>query len=169
LTKAVKNGIFGTKERSVVKSANKDGIKAIAKQQFEVGMQIIKKGLMPMLEPEVDINAKDKAACEDLLLAELLEGLKALKPEEKVMFKLTIPSKPNLYKPLMEHPNTVRVVALSGGYNRVDSCKHLAENNGMIASFSRAFAEGMSAKQTDEEFTTTMDMSCESIYQASRT
>mmetsp|Transcript_11086 Transcript_11086/g.29363 ORF Transcript_11086/g.29363 Transcript_11086/m.29363 type:complete len:755 (+) Transcript_11086:100-2364(+) len=169
LDKAVKAGIFGTKERSVVKENNKEGIKAIVAQQFEIALEVIAKGLMPMLEPEVDINSPDKNGCEEALLAECLEGLAKLTPEQKVMFKLTIPEKANLYKPLMEHPNTVRVVALSGGYNREESCKKLAENSGMIASFSRAFAEGMSAKQTDEEFTRTMDTSCEMIYQASRT
>merc|ERR1719378_1012168 len=121
-----------------------------------------------MLEPEVDINAADKAKCEELLLDALMEGLGKLAPDQKVMFKLTIPTKTNLYLPLMGHPNTIRVVALSGGYNREDSCKQLKENAGMIASFSRAFAEGMSAKQTDEEFTETMDKSCQMIFDASR-
>merc|ERR1712146_800360 len=116
-------------------------------------------GMVPILEPEVDINSKEKAKCEDMLLAALLEGLAKLKEDQKVMFKLTIPTKANLYKPLMEHPNTVRVVALSGGYNREESCKHLAANNGMIASFSRAFAEGLNAKQSDEEFSKIMDKS----------
>jgi len=168
LDKAVKAGIFGTKERSVIKLANEAGIKAAAEQQFVIGKQILAKGLVPMLEPEVDINSPSKAECEKLLLAALLEGLKALTPEQKVMFKLTIPSEANLYKPLMEHPNTIRVVALSGGYNREESCKLLAANSGMIGSFSRAFAEGLSAKQSDEEFTKTIDESCEAIYQASR-
>merc|ERR1712080_108411 len=125
----------------------------------------IAKGMVPILEPEVDINAKNKEKCEELLLKYCLEGLAKLTPDQKVMFKLTIPSKANLYKPLMEHANTVRVVALSGGYNREDSCKQLAQNEGMIASFSRAFAEGMSAKQSDEEFSKTMDTSCQMIYQ----
>jgi fructose-bisphosphate aldolase class I len=169
LDKGVKAGIFGTKERSLIKEANEAGIKAIAAQQFEVGLQVLAKGMVPILEPEVDINSKDKAKCEDMLLAELLAGLAKLKENQKVMFKLTIPTKANLYKPLMEHANTIRVVALSGGYNREDSCKHLSANNGMIASFSRAFAEGMNAKQTDEEFNALMDKSCEMIYQASRT
>jgi len=169
LDKAVRAGIFGTKERSVIKDANKDGIKAVAEQQFEVGKQILKKGLVPMLEPEVDINSKSKAECEDILLECLLDGLKKLDADQKVMLKLTIPTKTNLYTPLMEHPNCIRVVALSGGYNREDSCKHLAANTGMIASFSRAFAEGMSAKQSDEEFSALMGKSCEMIYKASRT
>lgn len=169
LDKAVRAGIFGTKERSVIKDANKDGIKAIVEQQFAVGLKIIAKGLVPMLEPEVDINSPKKAECETMLLECLQEGLAKLTPDQKVMFKLTIPSKTNIYKPLMEHPNTIRVVALSGGYNREDSCKQLAANNGMIASFSRAFAEGMSAKQTDEEFSALMNKSCDMIYKASRT
>jgi len=169
LDKAVAAGIFGTKERSVIKLASEVGIKAVAEQQFEVGKQIIAKGLVPMLEPEVDINSAEKAACEKILLAALLDGLSKLTPDQKVMFKLTIPSEANLYKPLMEHPNTLRVVALSGGYNREDACRVLAQNSGMIGSFSRAFAEGMSAKQSDEEFTATIDLSCEMIYQASST
>merc|ERR1712080_101167 len=127
-------------------------------------MGVIAKGMVPILEPEVDINAKNKEKCEELLLKYCLEGLAKLEPEQKVIFKLTIPSKANTYKPLMEHANTVRVVALSGGYNREDSCKKLAENAGMIASFSRAFAEGLNAKQTDEEFTETMNKSCQMIY-----
>jgi len=169
LTKAARAGVFGTKERSVIKSNNKGGIQAVVDQQFKIGLQILAKGLVPMLEPEVDINAADKAGCEETLLAALLAGADKLKPEQKVMYKLTIPTKSNLYKPLMEHKNTVRVVALSGGYNREDSCKHLAANNGMIASFSRAFAEGMNAKQSEEEFTALMDKSCEMIYKASST
>jgi len=169
LDKAVRAGIFGTKERSVIKDANEEGIKKVAEQQFEIGLKIIAKGLVPILEPEVDINANNKAKCEELLLKYCLEGLAKLTPEQKVIFKLTIPSKTDLYTPLMEHANTVRVVALSGGYDRENACKQLAPNKGMIASFSRAFAEGMSAKQSDEEFTALMDKSCEMLYQASRT
>merc|ERR1712217_417778 len=169
LDKAAAAGIFGTKERSVIKLANEAGIKAVAEQQFEVGKQICAKGLVPILEPEVDINSPEKEKCEELLLAALQDGLTKLAPDQKVMFKLTIPNKPNLYKPLMEHPNTVRVVALSGGYDRAESCRQLALNEGMVGSFSRAFAEGLSAKQSDEEFTATIDKSCEMIYQASRT
>jgi len=169
LDKAVRAGIFGTKERSLIKSNNKEGIKKVVEQQFEVGLKIIAKGLVPILEPEVDITAADKAACEETLLAELLEGASKLKDDQKVMYKLTLPTKDNLYKPLIEHKNTVRVVALSGGYNREDSCKMLAKNNGMIASFSRAFSEGMSAKQSDEEFTALMDKSCAAAAKASST
>merc|ERR1719428_1033395 len=168
LDKAVKAGIFGTKERSVLKAPNKAGIKAVAEQQFEIGKQIIAKGLVPILEPEVDINAQDKPACEQLLLDALMEGLGKLTADQKVIFKLTIPTKTNLYLPLMGHPNTVRVVALSGGYDRAKSCEMLKANAGMIASFSRAFAEGLNAKQTDEEFTKTMNTSCQMIYDASR-
>jgi len=169
LDKAVAAGIFGTKERSLIKAPNSSGIQKVVDQQFEVGKQICAKGLVPIIEPEVDINATDKPGCEKLLLAALQKGLTTLKPSEKVIFKLTIPTETNLYLPLMDHPNTVRVVALSGGYNREDSCKMLAENKGMIASFSRAFAEGFSAKQTNAEFTKAMDLSCEMIYKASST
>mmetsp|Transcript_117789 Transcript_117789/g.340506 ORF Transcript_117789/g.340506 Transcript_117789/m.340506 type:complete len:244 (+) Transcript_117789:1-732(+) len=169
LDRAVAAGIFGTKERSVIKRADEAGIRAAAGQQFEIGRQVLAKGLVPILEPEVDIKAADKDKCEELLLAALLDGLAKLGPEQRVIFKLTIPSKPNLYKPVMEHANTLRVVALSGGYSRDDACKLLAENAGMIASFSRAFSEGLSAKQSDEDFTATLDMSTEMIYQASST
>mmetsp|Transcript_117791 Transcript_117791/g.340512 ORF Transcript_117791/g.340512 Transcript_117791/m.340512 type:complete len:244 (+) Transcript_117791:1-732(+) len=169
LDRAVAAGIFGTKERSVIKKADKAGIQAIVDQQFEIGRQVLAKGLVPILEPEVDIKAADKDKCEELLLAALMDGLAKLTPEQRVIFKLTIPSKPNLYKPVMEHANTLRVVALSGGYSRDDACKLLAENAGMIASFSRAFSEGLSAKQSDEDFTATLDMSTEMIYQASST
>jgi len=168
LDKAVAAGIFGTKERSVIKRASVAGIEAVVQQQFEVGRQVLAKGLVPMLEPEIDIKAPDKEECERLLLDCLMQGLRKLSPGERVMFKLTLPTKPNLYLPLMSHPNTVRVVALSGGYDRAESCKYLGENIAVIASFSRAFAEGMNAKQSDEEFTKTMDESCEAIYQASR-
>lgn len=167
LDKAVAAGIWGTKERSVIKTCNEAGIQAAAAQQFEIGKQIIAKGLVPILEPEVDINSPDKAECEKVLLAALLDGLSKLTPDQKVIFKLSIPTEANLYKPLMEHPNTVRVVALSGGYNREEACKRLAENSGMIGSFSRAFAEGLDAKQSDEEFTKIIDMSCEMITKAS--
>lgn len=169
LDKAVAAGVFGTKERSVIKQANEAGIRAAAEQQFEVGRQVLAKGLVPILEPEVDINAPDKGKCEALLLDALMEGLAKLAPDQRVIFKLTIPSTPNLYAPIMKHPNTIRVVALSGGYNREEACKVLAANAGMIGSFSRAFAEGLSAKQSEEEFTQTLDNSIEMIYQASST
>merc|ERR1719433_2008409 len=146
----------------------KQASKPLQNSSSRVGKQIIAKGLVPMLEPEVDINSPDKALCEDMLLKALMEGLAKLAPDQKVMFKLTIPSKANLYLPLMSHPNTIRVVALSGGYNREDSCKILKGNVGMIASFSRAFLEGMDAKQSEEEFTKLMDKSCQMIYEASR-
>lgn len=169
LDKAVRNGIFGTKERSLIKEPNEECIKKIVEQQFEVGLKVIAKGLVPMLEPEVDIQAEHKEQCEELLLKHLLIGLKNLTPEQKVIFKLSIPTRRNMYKPLMEHPNTVKVVALSGGYTRDEACKLLSANNGMIGSFSRAFAEGLSAKQTDREFTEVLDKSCDMILEASRT
>merc|ERR1719181_1400645 len=169
LDKARRAGIFGTKERSVIKAPNKEAIQKVAEQQFEVGLKVLAKGMVPILEPEVDINANQKEKCEEILQKYLLEGAAKLKPEQKVIYKLTIPTKANHYKELIAHGNTLKVVALSGGYNREDSCKKLAAEEGMIASFSRAFAEGMSAKQSDEEFTALMDKSCEMIYQASRT
>merc|ERR1712164_44748 len=125
-------------------------------QQFEFGKRTIAKGMIPILEPEVDITAKDKEKIEDLLLPELVAGLKTLGPDDKVIFKLTLPEKANLYKPLMDDPHVVRVVALSGGYDLAESNKRLAENNGMIASFSRTLREGLNVKQTDEEFTKTL-------------
>lgn len=167
LDKAVAAGIFGTKERSVIKLNNAAGIKALVEQQFDVGKQVIAKGLVPILEPEVDINAPDKDKCEQALLGHLLDGLARLSPDQKVIFKLTLPSQLNLYQAVMIHPNTIRVVALSGGYNREDACKMLAANPGMIASFSRALSEGLSIKQTEEEFTHALDQSIEMIYQAS--
>jgi len=169
LSKAVAAGIFGTKERSVIKLANEAGIQAVVDQQFEIAKQVLGHGLVPILEPEVDINSPEKDKCEEILLKALLDGANKLAPDQKVMYKLTIPKVINLYKPLVEHKNTVRVVALSGGYNREDSCKFLAEQDGMIGSFSRAFAEGLSAQQSEAEFTKTIDLSCEMIYQASRT
>lgn len=168
LEKARKNHIFGTKMRSVIKDANEEGIKALVEQQFEIGVRIIKAGMTPIIEPEVDINSPHKEQCEELLLKYLVESLDKLK-DEKVIIKLTLPSKENLYKPLIEHPSTIRIVALSGGYSHDQAIKLLAKNNGMIASFSRSFAEGLSAKQSEEDFNEAMDKSCEDIYEASRT
>jgi len=168
LEKARKNHIFGTKMRSVIKDANEEGIKALVEQQFEIGVRIIKAGMTPIIEPEVDINSPHKEQCEELLLKYLIESLDKLK-DEKVIIKLTLPSKENLYKPLIEHPSTIRIVALSGGYSHDQAIKLLAKNNGMIASFSRSFAEGLSAKQSEEDFNQAMDKSCEDIYEASRT
>ena len=166
LDKAVAQQIFGTKMRSVVKSANPEGIAAIVEQQFDVAKQIIAKGLVPIVEPEVDIHATDKAEAEVLLKAELLKQLDAL-GDDLVMLKLTLPETANFYAECVDHKNCLKVVALSGGYNRDEANRRVAENHGMIASFSRALTEGLSAKQTDDEFNTALDSAIESIYQAS--
>ncbi len=169
LDRAVANGIFGTKMRSVIKLANADGIKAVVEQQFEVGKRIVAKGLVPIIEPEVDIHSPDKAQAEVLLKAGLLEHLNALGADQKVMLKLTLPETDNFYKECIEHPNCVRVVALSGGYSRQEANARLGRNNGMIASFSRALSEGLSAKQSEAEFDKTLDASIQSIFDASKT
>lgn len=168
LAKANAKDVFGTKMRSVVKLANHEGIKAIVEQQFEVGKQILAAGLVPIIEPEVDINSPEKAEAEALLKLEILTQLNLL-DEEKVMLKLTIPTEANFYKELVDHPKVIKVVALSGGYSRDDANAKLAENQGMIASFSRALTEGVSAQQSDEEFEATLDKAIEGIYQASLT
>jgi len=169
LARAAGHGVFGTKMRSVIKSANPGGIAAIAEQQFAVGRQILAGGLVPILEPEVDIHAVDKQQCEDILLAELLDRLAGVPDGEQVIFKLSLPSTDNFYRPLIEHPKVLRVVALSGGYSRDDACAILARNHGMIASFSRALTEGLSAKQSDAEFTAKLDATIAEIYAASVT
>jgi fructose-bisphosphate aldolase class I len=162
LDRGVSKGIFGTKMRSVIKLANASGIKAVVDQQFEVGRQILAKGLVPILEPEVDINSPEKAQAEDLLKANLLDGLSGL-GDQKVMFKLTLPDQDGFYKECIEHPNIVRVVALSGGYSREDANAKLARNHGMVASFSRALTEGLTAQQTAAEFDKMLDESIQSI------
>jgi fructose-bisphosphate aldolase, class I len=167
LARAVKLGIFGTKMRSVIHQASEKGIAAIAAQQFEVGAQIIKHGLVPILEPEVSIKSADKAECEKILRDELLKGLDALPESSNVMIKLTIPSEADFYRPLIEHPRVVRVVALSGGYTRSDACKKLAENHGMIASFSRALINELKKPMSDAEFDKTLEESINEIYDAS--
>ncbi len=167
LTRAKAAGIFGTKMRSVIKSADPDGIAAIVAQQFEVGAQIIAHGLVPIIEPEVDIHAPDKADCEVLLREALLDELSRLDEDQLVMFKLTLPEKPNHYADCQAHPNVVKVVALSGGYSRDEANRRLSENNGMVASFSRALSEGLSAQQSDAEFSDTLNNSIQSIYDAS--
>jgi fructose-bisphosphate aldolase class I len=169
LDKAVANGIFGTKMRSVIKLANPDGIRSVVAQQFEIGKQIIAKGLVPIIEPEVDINSPEKAEAESILREELLANLDALGENEKVIFKLTLPEQANYYKSCIQHPNVLRVVALSGGYSRQEANQRLSENNGMIASFSRALSEGLSARQSDEEFTETLGTSIDAIVAASAT
>ena len=169
LQKAKAKNIFGTKMRSVVKQANPEGIAAIVRQQFEVGRQIIAAGLVPIIEPEVDIRCPDKARAEDLLKAEILKELDALGDDQTVMLKLTLPEKDNFYRECIEHPRVLKVVALSGGYSRDEANAKLARNNGMVASFSRALAEGLTAQQTDEEFTAMLDASIQSIFDASST
>ena len=167
LERAVKAGIFGTKMRSVIERASAAGIAAIAQQQFEVGAQISAKGLVPILEPEVSIKAPDKAEAEALLRDELLKGLDALPDSRNVMIKLTIPDVPDFYKPLIDHPRVVRVVALSGGYSRSDACERLTHNHGMIASFSRALINDLTKQMSDAEFDATLAASIDEIYQAS--
>lgn len=166
--RAVAKGIFGTKMRSVIDAANARGIAAIVAQQFEVGKQILSHGLVPIIEPEVSISIPDKAEAEDILLAEIKKHLDDLPADKQVMLKLTLPTKPNLYKPLIDHPRVMRVVALSGGYSREDANAKLAQNTGMIASFSRALTEGLSARQSDDEFNAMLASSVDSIFEASR-
>jgi fructose-bisphosphate aldolase class I len=167
LARAVKLGVFGTKMRSVIHHANEQGIAAVVKQQFEVGAQIIGHGLVPILEPEVSIKSPDKKGAEKILRDELIKGLDALPESSQVMIKLTIPDEVDFYRPLIEHPRVVRVVALSGGYTRSDACKRLAENHGMIASFSRALINELKKSMSDDEFNTTLKESIDEIYDAS--
>jgi len=167
--KAVSKGVFGTKMRSVIKAANKKGIDAVVAQQFEVGKQIIGHGLVPIIEPEVDINIPDKTEAESILRDALVAELDKLSAEQPVMLKLTIPNVDNFYADLVRHPRVVRLVALSGGYSREDANAKLSRNNGMIASFSRALAEGLFAQQSDEEFNSILDATIAGIYAASIT
>src|SRR5690348_11777650 len=167
LTRAGKLGVFGTKMRSVINLASKDGIAAIVAQQFEVGAQIAKHGLMPILEPEVSIKSPDKAGAEAILKAELTRHLEAAPDGPQVMFKLTLPEVPDLYLPLVKHKRVTRVVALSGGYTRAEACRRLAANHGVIASFSRALVEELRHSMSDAEFEAALAKSIEEIYQAS--
>ena len=169
LAKAKKKHIFGTKMRSVVKQANPKGIAAIVRQQFEIGRQIIAAGLVPIIEPEVDIHCPDKAAAEKLLKEGILAELDRLDESQTVMLKLTLPEQDNFYRDCIEHPRVLKVVALSGGYTREEANEKLARNNGMVASFSRALAEGLRAEQSDEAFHATLDASIGSIFAASST
>ena len=169
LKKAVSKHIFGTKMRSVIKQANAAGINAVVKQQFEIGKQIIAAGLVPIIEPEVDIHCPQKAQAESLLKTAMLAELNKLNPDQVVMLKLTLPEQDNFYKECVAHPNVLKVVALSGGYSRADANDRLARNNGMVASFSRALSEGLTAQQSDAEFNAMLDAAVESIYQASKT
>ena len=163
------NEVFGTKMRSVIKTANESGVKAIVDQQFEIGKQIISAGLIPILEPEVDIHSETKDKAEQMLLELLMEHISGLSSGQRVMLKLSLPNGDNLFTPCIEHPNVLRVVALSGGYSREDANARLTRNNGMTASFSRALTEGLTAQQPEEEFNSMLDSTIESIFQASKT
>lgn len=169
LARAVAKNIFGTKMRSFIAAANEAGIAEVVDQQFEIGKQIFAAGLVPIIEPEVDIQAPDKADAEELLHAQLLAQLNALPETTEVMLKLTIPTQDDLYADLIAHPRVMRVVALSGGYSRDESNRLLARNHGLIASFSRALTEGLSINQTEEQFDELLGSSIDSIYQASIT
>ncbi len=169
LDRALTNQVFGTKMRSVIVGANKAGIEAIVDQQFEIGRHILSRGLIPILEPEVDIHSENKADCEELVRTSILAHLDSLDAGRRVMLKLTLPDQDNFYTPCIEHPNTLRVVALSGGYSREQATERLTRNHGMIASFSRALSEGLTVQQSDEEFDTRLDNSIRSIFEASRT
>ena len=168
LAEAKANGVFGTKMRSVIWEATPGGINEIVAQQFEFAHTILGYGLVPIIEPEVSIGIPDKESCEELLITELAARLDQLEEDQNVALKLTIPSQANFYASLIEHPRVVRVTALSGGYNHEDACQKLALNPGMIASFSRALTERLKVDQTTSEFTTALDTSIESIFQASR-
>lgn len=167
LARGVQKGVFGTKERSVIKRGDRQGIQAIVDQQFEVGKQVLAAGLVPILEPEVDINAPDKREAEFILRDAILSGLGGLPQDQVVMLKLTLPVEDGFYTPLVEHPRVLKVVALSGGYSRDDANEKLARNPGVIASFSRALLDGLRADQSDDEFNATLDEAIESIYAAS--
>src|SRR5690606_2867256 len=169
LKRANERNIFGTKMRSVIKEANPEGIKKVVEQQFEVGKQILAAGLVPILEPEVDINSTDKEQIEQILKEEMLKHLDQLSEDQNIMIKITIPTVDNFFKELIDHPRVLRVVALSGGYKRDDANQKLAANEGLIASFSRALSEGVSASQSDEEFNAMLENSIKGIYEASIT
>ena len=169
LVKAKSRGIFGTKERSVIKQANAEGIRAVVAQQFEVARQVLGHGLTPIVEPEVDIHCPDKAAAEKILKSEILAQLDKLPADKQVMLKLTLPEVDNFYQDLVKHPRVLKVVALSGGYSRDEANARLTRQNGMIASFSRALTEGLTAQQSDAEFNASLDQAIEGIYQASKT
>jgi fructose-bisphosphate aldolase class I len=164
---ANKHGVFGTKMRSVINMANLFGIDAVIKQQFEIGKEIIAGGLVPIIEPEVSIKSPQKAEAEEILKKSLLDYANSLSGDQNIMLKLSIPSEANLYKELVDHPRVVRVVALSGGYSREEANRLLAQNTGVIASFSRALAEGLTAQQSDAEFDVALNSTIQSIYDAS--
>lgn len=164
---ANKHGVFGTKMRSVINLANAAGIEEVVAQQFEIGKEIIAGGLIPIIEPEVNIKSEQKAQAEEILKTSLINHLNKLNENQTVMLKLSLPTKPNLYQDLVNHPRVLKVVALSGGYSRDDANKMLAENKGVIASFSRALTEGLSAKQSDDQFDALLDSTIQSIFDAS--
>jgi len=169
LESAKSHGVFGTKMRSVIKLANQSGIADVVKQQFEIGKQIVAAGLVPIIEPEVDINSPEKSAAEVSLKAEIIGQLNSLSGDQNVMLKLTLPNETGFYAELVKHPRVVRVVALSGGYSREEANKQLAKNHGVIASFSRALTEGLSAQQSETEFNGALDAAIQAIFEASNT
>ena len=160
-------GVFGTKERSVINAANDAGIAILVAQQFQIARQVLAHGMMPIVEPEVNIKSPERAECDDLLLSAILEELEEIADGQQVMLKLSIPAKPGLFDPLIVHPKVLRVVALSGGFSRADACAELAKNPGMIASFSRALLSDLRAQQSDEEFDRTLGQAIDEIYAAS--
>lgn len=168
LDKAKSHSIFGTKMRSVIYEPDVDGIELVVQQQFDVAKQIISKGLMPIVEPEVNINSNEKHDCELILKTSILHNLERLNDGHQVMLKLTLPEEAGFYQELIDHPKVLKVVALSGGYSRDEACAKLKQNPGMIASFSRAFTEGLNRQQSDEEFANIIDTSIEKIYEASK-
>jgi fructose-bisphosphate aldolase class I len=167
LDRAKSLGVFGTKERSVINSANAAGIAVLVAQQFQVARQVIAKGLMPIVEPEVNIKSADREQSDDLLLSALITELDELPEGQQVMLKLSIPAEPGKFEPLVDHPRVLRVVALSGGFSREEACRELAKNPGMIASFSRALLSDLRAQQSDEEFDRTLGTAIDEIYRAS--
>lgn len=167
LERAVGLGVFGTKERSVIGGANPEGIAAVVAQQFELAHQVLSHGLVPIIEPEVTISISDKAEAETILRDEITKQLENVPDGQRVMLKLSLPSEVNFYRPLIEHPKVMRVVALSGGYSREEANELLAKNTGLIASFSRALTEGLTVDQSDEQFNATLDKAIQSIYDAS--
>jgi fructose-bisphosphate aldolase, class I len=169
LGNAKSKGIFGTKMRSIIQQANRDGIVAVVNQQFEFGLHIVASGFVPIIEPEVDIHCPQKAEAEALLKSEIMAHLNQLKSDQLVMLKLTLPEKDDFYMDFIDHPNVLKVVALSGGYTRAEANTRLARNHRLVASFSRALVEGLTKQQSDAEFNAMLDASIESIYQASKT
>lgn len=167
LTRSKALGVYGTKERSVINSANRDGIAAIVAQQFEIGQQVLSHGMMPMIEPEVNIKSETRAECDAILVEEILKQLDALGADQQVMLKLSLPVEAGKFDPLVNHPKVLRVVALSGGYKRPEACAELAKNHGILASFSRALLEDLRYHMSDDEFDASLDEAIEAIYRAS--